>query len=124
MPVHPLIKREQFDKSKADKVRALIDNCYNYFIPIPNHFLYMCLFLTCIFGPQTSVGSEYLSTKCICVMECSFVSFFLLVEASVHGSSNVHCSDKTIEAAEALLHMESPTCLRDARTPGICQYNE
>ncbi|XP_020638736.1 ETS-related transcription factor Elf-2 isoform X1 [Pogona vitticeps] len=38
------------------------------------------------------------------------------VEASVHGS-NVHCSDKTIEAAEALLHMESPTCLRDARTP-------
>ncbi|KAF7244163.1 ETS-related transcription factor Elf-2 [Varanus komodoensis] len=39
-----------------------------------------------------------------------------VVEASVHGS-NVHCSDKTIEAAEALLHMESPTCLRDARTP-------
>uniref|UniRef100_A0A2D4L9H1 Transcription factor Elf N-terminal domain-containing protein n=1 Tax=Micrurus paraensis TaxID=1970185 RepID=A0A2D4L9H1_9SAUR len=38
------------------------------------------------------------------------------VEASVHGS-NVHCSDKTIEAAEALLHMESPTCLRDARSP-------
>ncbi|KFQ13754.1 ETS-related transcription factor Elf-2, partial [Leptosomus discolor] len=38
------------------------------------------------------------------------------VEASVHGS-NVHCTDKTIEAAEALLHMESPTCLRDARSP-------
>lgn len=38
------------------------------------------------------------------------------VEASVH-SSNVHCTDKTIEAAEALLHMESPTCLRDARSP-------
>ncbi|NXG04161.1 ELF2 factor, partial [Sakesphorus luctuosus] len=38
------------------------------------------------------------------------------VEASVHGS-NVHCMDKTIEAAEALLHMESPTCLRDARSP-------
>ncbi|XP_010007223.1 PREDICTED: ETS-related transcription factor Elf-2 isoform X2 [Chaetura pelagica] len=37
------------------------------------------------------------------------------VEASVHGS-NVHCTDKTIEAAEALLHMESPTCLRDARS--------
>ncbi|XP_009982169.1 PREDICTED: LOW QUALITY PROTEIN: ETS-related transcription factor Elf-2, partial [Tauraco erythrolophus] len=37
-------------------------------------------------------------------------------EASVHGS-NVHCTDKTIEAAEALLHMESPTCLRDARSP-------
>ncbi|XP_006034327.1 ETS-related transcription factor Elf-2 isoform X2 [Alligator sinensis] len=38
------------------------------------------------------------------------------VEASVHGS-NVHCTDKTIEAAEALLHMESPTCLRDAKSP-------
>ncbi|XP_064006077.1 ETS-related transcription factor Elf-2 isoform X2 [Pogoniulus pusillus] len=38
------------------------------------------------------------------------------VEASVHGN-NVHCTDKTIEAAEALLHMESPTCLRDARSP-------
>uniref|UniRef100_A0A2K6UPA4 ETS domain-containing protein n=1 Tax=Saimiri boliviensis boliviensis TaxID=39432 RepID=A0A2K6UPA4_SAIBB len=30
------------------------------------------------------------------------------VEASVH-SSNAHCTDKTIEVAEALLHMESPT---------------
>ncbi|XP_055557916.1 ETS-related transcription factor Elf-2 isoform X4 [Falco biarmicus] len=40
------------------------------------------------------------------------------VEASVHGS-NVHCTDKTIEAAEALLHMESPTCLRDARSPAM-----
>lgn len=38
------------------------------------------------------------------------------VEASVHGSS-AHCTDKTIEAAEALLHMESPTCLRDSRSP-------
>uniref|UniRef100_F7EB68 E74 like ETS transcription factor 2 n=1 Tax=Ornithorhynchus anatinus TaxID=9258 RepID=F7EB68_ORNAN len=38
------------------------------------------------------------------------------VEASVHGS-NVHCPDKTIEAAEALLHMESPTSLRDVRSP-------
>ncbi|XP_064272596.1 ETS-related transcription factor Elf-2 isoform X2 [Passer domesticus] len=40
------------------------------------------------------------------------------VEASVHGS-NVPCTDKTIEAAEALLHMESPTCLRDARSPEV-----
>ncbi|XP_053317202.1 ETS-related transcription factor Elf-2 isoform X2 [Spea bombifrons] len=38
------------------------------------------------------------------------------VEASVHGS-NVHCTDKTIEAAEALLHMESPTIMRDSRSP-------
>ncbi|XP_053559650.1 ETS-related transcription factor Elf-2 isoform X2 [Bombina bombina] len=38
------------------------------------------------------------------------------VEASVHGS-HVHCSDKTIEAAEALLHMESPTILRETRSP-------
>ncbi|XP_069046021.1 ETS-related transcription factor Elf-2a isoform X2 [Lepisosteus oculatus] len=38
------------------------------------------------------------------------------VEASVHGS-NVHCSDKTIEAAEALLHMDSPTSLRGDRSP-------
>ncbi|XP_078394976.1 ETS-related transcription factor Elf-2-like isoform X2 [Cetorhinus maximus] len=34
------------------------------------------------------------------------------VEASVN-SSHVHCTDKTIEAAEALLHMDSPTSLRD-----------
>ncbi|XP_020387064.1 ETS-related transcription factor Elf-2a isoform X4 [Rhincodon typus] len=34
------------------------------------------------------------------------------VEASVH-SSHVHCTDKTIEAAEALLHMDSSTSLRD-----------
>uniref|UniRef100_A0A2K6UPA0 Transcription factor Elf N-terminal domain-containing protein n=1 Tax=Saimiri boliviensis boliviensis TaxID=39432 RepID=A0A2K6UPA0_SAIBB len=40
------------------------------------------------------------------------------VEASVH-SSNAHCTDKTIEVAEALLHMESPTCLRDSRIPCI-----
>ncbi|XP_043917576.1 ETS-related transcription factor Elf-2 isoform X1 [Protopterus annectens] len=38
------------------------------------------------------------------------------VEASVHGS-NAHCIDKTIEAAEALLHMDSPSSLRDDRSP-------
>lgn len=40
------------------------------------------------------------------------------VEASVHGS-NVHCSDKTIEAAEALLHMDSPSSLRGDRSPEV-----
>uniref|UniRef100_A0A3P9MYY7 ETS-related transcription factor Elf-2-like n=1 Tax=Poecilia reticulata TaxID=8081 RepID=A0A3P9MYY7_POERE len=37
------------------------------------------------------------------------------VEASRY--SNVHCSDKTIEAAEALLHMDSPSSLREDRSP-------
>ncbi|XP_062376511.1 ETS-related transcription factor Elf-2b isoform X2 [Sardina pilchardus] len=36
-----------------------------------------------------------------------------IVEASVHGSS----VDKTIEAAEALLHMDSPSSLRGDRSP-------
>ncbi|XP_065110493.1 ETS-related transcription factor Elf-2b isoform X1 [Paramisgurnus dabryanus] len=40
------------------------------------------------------------------------------VEASVHGSI-VHCSDKTIEAAEALLHMDSPSSLRGDRSPEV-----
>ncbi|XP_023277862.1 ETS-related transcription factor Elf-2-like isoform X4 [Seriola lalandi dorsalis] len=39
-----------------------------------------------------------------------------VVEASVHGTS-VHCSDKTIEAAEALLRMDSPSSLREDRSP-------
>uniref|UniRef100_A0A8D2DUF2 ETS domain-containing protein n=1 Tax=Sciurus vulgaris TaxID=55149 RepID=A0A8D2DUF2_SCIVU len=38
------------------------------------------------------------------------------LEASVHGSS-ARCTDKTIEAAAALLLVESPTCLRDSRSP-------
>ncbi|XP_034447724.1 ETS-related transcription factor Elf-2-like isoform X5 [Hippoglossus hippoglossus] len=38
------------------------------------------------------------------------------VEASVHGT-HVYCSDKTIEAAEALLRMDSPSSLREGRSP-------
>ncbi|XP_031610040.1 ETS-related transcription factor Elf-2b isoform X4 [Oreochromis aureus] len=38
------------------------------------------------------------------------------VEASVHGT-NVHCSDKTIEAAEALLRMDSPSSLKEDHSP-------
>lgn len=38
------------------------------------------------------------------------------VEASVHGTG-VHCSDKTFEAAEALLRMDSPSSLREDRSP-------
>ncbi|XP_057699623.1 ETS-related transcription factor Elf-2b isoform X2 [Corythoichthys intestinalis] len=38
------------------------------------------------------------------------------VEASVHGTS-IHCSDKTIEAAEALLHMDSPSSVREDCSP-------
>ncbi|CAN9510808.1 unnamed protein product [Ophioblennius macclurei] len=47
---------------------------------------------------------------CVCVCAC------VAVEASVHGTS-VHCSDKTIEAAEALLRMDSPSSLREDRSP-------
>uniref|UniRef100_A0A8C8GLW8 Transcription factor Elf N-terminal domain-containing protein n=1 Tax=Oncorhynchus tshawytscha TaxID=74940 RepID=A0A8C8GLW8_ONCTS len=44
------------------------------------------------------------------------------VEASVHyqqSGTSIYCSDKTIEAAEALLHMDSVTSLRGDRSPGI-----
>ncbi|XP_034997481.1 ETS-related transcription factor Elf-2 isoform X8 [Hippoglossus stenolepis] len=40
------------------------------------------------------------------------------VEASVHGT-HVYCSDKTIEAAEALLRMDSPSSLREGRSPAF-----
>lgn len=42
---------------------------------------------------------------------------FASVEASVHGAS-IHRSDKTFEAAEALLRMDSPSSLREDRSPG------
>ncbi|KAM9793086.1 ETS-related transcription factor Elf-2b [Neosynchiropus ocellatus] len=38
------------------------------------------------------------------------------VEASVRGTA-LHCSDKTIEAAEALLHMDSPSSIRGDHSP-------
>ncbi|XP_053713884.1 ETS-related transcription factor Elf-2-like isoform X2 [Synchiropus splendidus] len=38
------------------------------------------------------------------------------VEASVRGTA-LHCSDKTIEAAEALLHMDSPSSIRGDNSP-------
>ncbi|CAB1327369.1 unnamed protein product [Coregonus sp. 'balchen'] len=44
------------------------------------------------------------------------------VEASVHyqqSGTRIYCSDKTIEAAEALLHMDSPTSLRGDRSPDV-----
>ncbi|XP_051939235.1 ETS-related transcription factor Elf-2-like isoform X2 [Hippocampus zosterae] len=43
------------------------------------------------------------------------------VEASVHGT-NVHCSDKTIEAAEALLHMDSPSSIREDCSPATPEF--
>ncbi|XP_055772341.1 ETS-related transcription factor Elf-2-like isoform X1 [Salvelinus fontinalis] len=44
------------------------------------------------------------------------------VEASVHyqqSGTSIYCSDKTIEAAEALLHMDSFTSLRGDRSPDV-----
>ncbi|XP_036827816.1 ETS-related transcription factor Elf-2 isoform X2 [Oncorhynchus mykiss] len=44
------------------------------------------------------------------------------VEASVHyqqSGTSIYCSDKTIEAAEALLHMDSVTSLRGDRSPDV-----
>ncbi|KAL7856369.1 hypothetical protein AOLI_G00199730 [Acnodon oligacanthus] len=41
------------------------------------------------------------------------------VEASVHGGYGASCPDKTIEAAEALLHMDSPSSLRGDRSPEV-----
>lgn len=55
--------------------------------------------------PVTLFFLNYLPTVCVSV------------EASVHGTS-VHCSDKTFEAAEALLRMDSPSSLREDRSPG------
>uniref|UniRef100_A0A8C7K905 ETS domain-containing protein n=1 Tax=Oncorhynchus kisutch TaxID=8019 RepID=A0A8C7K905_ONCKI len=48
--------------------------------------------------------------------------FCVSVEASVHyqqSGTSIYCSDKTIEAAEALLHMDSVTSLRGDRSPDV-----
>lgn len=79
----------------------------------PDNLGFSCLRLS------SAVVQQYM--WCFISILFSSIYFFFnhsTVEASVHGS-NVHCTDKTIEAAEALLHMESPTCLRDARSPGM-----
>lgn len=62
---------------------------------------------------QASLGStsDFIFSKLFAIWLC------VSVEASVHGTS-VHCSDKTIEAAEALLRMDSPSSLREDRSPG------
>lgn len=44
------------------------------------------------------------------------------VEASSHGGVDYVVLDKTIEAAEALLHMDSPSSLREDRSPGTCTH--
>lgn len=50
------------------------------------------------------------------ILKLMFLAF-VSVEASVHGAS-IHRSDKTFEAAEALLRMDSPSSLREDRSPG------
>ncbi|KAG9259689.1 ETS-related transcription factor Elf-2-like isoform X1 [Astyanax mexicanus] len=55
----------------------------------------------------------------LCVCLCVSVCVSVLVEASVHGGYSLSCSDKTIEAAEALLHMDSPSSLRGGRSPEV-----
>lgn len=60
----------------------------------------------------------------VCIFVVNILTFlkfsihcFVSVEASVHGAS-IHRSDKTFEAAEALLRMDSPSSLREDRSPG------
>ncbi|XP_038146476.1 ETS-related transcription factor Elf-2-like isoform X6 [Cyprinodon tularosa] len=58
----------------------------------------------------------------------AFCMFWLfsrqLCEVEASGYSNVHCSDKTFEAAEALLHMDSPSSLREDRSPAFTPQSE
>ena len=75
--------------------------------------------LICINGLFWVMNQTWAFRSVMCSVHFYWVDLiFPPVEASVH-SSNAHCTDKTIEAAEALLHMESPTCLRDSRSPGM-----
>lgn len=70
--------------------------CFTYF----SQCVYVYIHICCYFPPFVEV-------------QYCFVS----VEASVHGAS-IHRSDKTFEAAEALLRMDSPSSLREDRSPG------
>lgn len=59
--------------------------------------------------------------KCVCADSCACVCLCSPVEMSAH---DMVCFDKTFEAAEALLHMESPGGLHNERSTGKhCQCN-
>lgn len=85
-------------------------------------------FRLCVNKVQADMFKMFYLLSLMCVCVCIFVVNILTllklsigccvsVEASVHGAS-IHRSDKTFEAAEALLRMDSPSSLREDRSPG------